>query len=57
MLLILKSSATYADLENLLEKLNWMGLVAHPSGKEGKYAVAVVQGMDRIVDRIQKTCL
>ncbi len=50
MLLILKSSATYTDLENLLEKLKWMGLVAHPSGAEERYAIAVVQGMDRETD-------
>lgn len=49
MLLILKSHATHKDLEALIEKLSWMGLTCHASGKEGNYTIAVVSG-DKQVD-------
>lgn len=51
MLLFLKEEASESDLNSLLERLKWMGLVAKPSGEHGTYTVAVLEGVDSFVDK------
>ncbi len=46
MLLILNKQAKLEDVKGLVKKLSWMGFVAHISGEEGDYSIAVVQGVD-----------
>ncbi|MCH9631615.1 MAG: Phospho-2-dehydro-3-deoxyheptonate aldolase [Chlamydiia bacterium] len=51
MLLYLKEEASESDVNNLMERLKWMGLVAKSSGHMGAYTVAILEGIDKNVDR------
>lgn len=50
MILFLKPEASQKDVDELIERLSWMGLTCHPSGEKGAYTIAVVQGADSSVD-------
>lgn len=50
MLLVLEKQAKLEDVKKLVEKLSWMGFIAHISGKEGEYSVAIVQGVDTLIN-------
>ncbi len=50
MILIIKKSASKEDLNELIEKLKWMGFDAHPSGEKGHYTIAIIKGIDASID-------
>lgn len=50
MILVLKKNASLADVERLVEKLQWMGFEARPSGEEGSFSIAIIKGVDALTD-------
>lgn len=50
MILKLKKNAGEADVERLIEKLQWMGFEVRPSGNEGNLTLAIIKGVDALTD-------
>lgn len=57
MLLLLKPNITHTEVEQLIQKLAWMGLHAVISQDEGRLALAVIHGADESVNTAQFTQL
>lgn len=50
MIIILKKEATQEDMDRLTEKLSWMGFEARPSGEVGNFTIAIIKGVDNLID-------
>jgi len=47
MILILSQEATHETVEQLVERLTWMGFVVRPTHHDGHFAIAVIHGADK----------
>ncbi|MCP5506371.1 MAG: 3-deoxy-7-phosphoheptulonate synthase [Chlamydiales bacterium] len=50
MILTIKKNGSLAEIEHLMEKLQWMGFEARLSGEEGNYTIALIKGVDDLTD-------
>lgn len=50
MILLISTKAQRTDIQQLISRLEWMGLKANPVEREGQMSIAVVGGQDKSVD-------
>lgn len=50
MILLISTKAQPTDIQQLISRLEWMGLKANPVEREGQMSIAVVGGQDKSVD-------
>lgn len=50
MILVLSQEATHDTVDELLQRLTWMGFLVRPTHHEGRFAIAIIHGGDKKTD-------